>query len=250
MSSPHALTNIIYKNSSSSVVSSEVKRCATAARHEIAIRCHDTTTPIFQPLIIILHALCVPRQADNPPYPVFLLAAGVSQEFWKYWVQQYEVEQCNYPGRHYPNQPAAGHIDIRADVQMDLLYGSWSDDYGVPLLGSLGHSQLNSADTRLMTLFTSTSAALSIARRPLTDPHRMALAMIASADRPRSVAVSTSSPTPHESSGTIRSICIASRLQIELTFVTICTVCNRSLHNNQTCICQCTGTQIENAQPC
>eukprot|EP00808_Paulinella_micropora_P009420 g2024.t1 len=211
---------------------------------------HDTATPIFQPLI--LQALGVPLQADNPPYPVLLLAAGVGQELWNYCVQQYETDFKNSAITqadiiYDPNRP--GHI--RADVQIDLLYGAWSDDYGVPLLGSLGHSQLNRADTRLMTLFSiaTTSAALSIARRPLTDPHRMALAMIASADRPRPVAVSTSSPTPHDSSDTIHSICIACRLPIEPTLVTICTICNSLLHNSQTCICSCTGTQREIHSP-
>eukprot|EP00808_Paulinella_micropora_P021999 g81303.t1 len=107
-----------------------------------------------------------------------------------------------------------------------------------------------------MKLFKTTSAALSIARSPLTDPHRMALAMLAGADRPRPVAVSTSSPTvstsspaPYDSSGAIRSICIACRLPIEPTLVTICTICNSSLHNGQTCICPCTGTQREMQSP-
>eukprot|EP00808_Paulinella_micropora_P010453 g65699.t1 len=186
MSSPHALTNIdiVSNNSSSSVVSSEVKRWATAARHEIAIGGHDTATPIFQPLI--LQAL-----------------AAVGQQLWNYWVQQYETDFKNRAITqadiiYDPNRP--GHI--RADEQMDLLYGAWSDDYGVPLLGSLGNSQLDSADTRLMTLFTTTSAALSIARLP-----------------------------------------------IEPTLVTICTICNSALHNGQTCICPCTGTQREMQSP-
>eukprot|EP00808_Paulinella_micropora_P025523 g36193.t1 len=239
---------------SETLILSEVKRWATAARHEIAIGGHDTATPIFQPLI--LQALGVPRQADDPPYPVLLLAAGVGQQLWNYWVQQYETYFKNRAITqadiiYDPNRP--GHI--RADEQMDLLYCAWSDDYGVPLLGSLGHSQLDNADTRLMTLFTTTSAALAIARRPLTDPHRMALAMIADADRPRPVAVSTSSPTvstsstPHNSSDAIRSICIACRLPIERTLVTICTICNSALHNGQTCICPCTGTQREMQSP-
>eukprot|EP00808_Paulinella_micropora_P031163 g74085.t1 len=107
-----------------------------------------------------------------------------------------------------------------------------------------------------MTLFITTSAALSIARRPLTDPHRMALAMNAGADRPRPVAVSTcsptvstSSPTPHNSSDAIRNICKACMLPIEPILVTICTICNSALHNGQTCICQCTGTQREMQSP-
>eukprot|EP00808_Paulinella_micropora_P021445 g26976.t1 len=151
-------------NSTPSVISSEAKGWATAARREIVIGGHDTATPIFlQPLI--LQALGVPQQADNPPYPVLLLAAGVDQELWNYWVEQYETDFKNRAISqadiiYDPNQP--GHIT--AEVQMDLLYGAWSDDYGVPLLSSLGHSQLERSDTKLMTLFTTTSAALSIAR--------------------------------------------------------------------------------------
>eukprot|EP00808_Paulinella_micropora_P025342 g78162.t1 len=105
MLSPHAPTNIVSNNSSSSVVSSEVKRQATAARHEIAIGGHDTATPIFEPLI--LQALGVPRQASaaNPPYPVLLLAAGVGQELWNYWVQHYAVDFKN-----------------RAITQADIIY--------------------------------------------------------------------------------------------------------------------------------
>eukprot|EP00808_Paulinella_micropora_P031162 g74084.t1 len=124
MSSPHAPTkiDIVSNNSSSSVVSSEVKRSATAARHEIAIGGHDTATPIFQPFI--LQALGVPRQADDPPYPVLLLAAGVGQQLWNYWVQQYETDFKNRAITqadiiYDPNRP--GHI--RAGEQMDLLYG-------------------------------------------------------------------------------------------------------------------------------
>eukprot|EP00808_Paulinella_micropora_P007677 g61251.t1 len=235
-------------NSTPSVISSEAKRWATAARREIVIGGHDTATPIFQPLI--LQALGVPQQADNPPYPVLLLAAGVDQELWNYWAEQYETDFKNRAISqadiiYDPNQPD----HITAEMQMDLLYGAWSDDYGVPLLSSLGHSQLESSDTKLMTLFTTTSAALSIARRPLTDSHRMALAMIANADRPRPVAVSTSSPTPHDSSDAIRSVCIACRLAIEPTLVTICTICNSSLHNRQTCICPCTGAQRDLPSP-
>eukprot|EP00808_Paulinella_micropora_P021184 g3567.t1 len=130
MSSPHAPTNIdiVSNNSSSSVVSSEVKRWATAARHEIAIGGHDTATPIFQPLI--LQALGVPRQADDPPQTSSMiptdLAISERMSRWTFFT---------------------GHGLMN----------------GVPLLGSLGDSQLDSADTRLMTLFTTTSAALSIA---------------------------------------------------------------------------------------
>eukprot|EP00808_Paulinella_micropora_P027543 g67058.t1 len=240
MSSPHAPTNIdiVSNNSSSSVVNSEFKRWATAARHEITIGGHDTATPIFQSLI--LQPLVFLDKLTTLSIKCFSLH--------RVWANNFGTTGCSSmrPTSRIVQLPRQTSFMIPTDLAISERMCRRPSLRGM----------LDSTDTRLMTLFTTTSAALSIARRPLTDPHRMALAMIAGADRPRPVAVSTSSPTvstssptSHNSSDAIRSICIACTLPIEPTLVIICTICNSALHNGQTCICPCTGTQREMQSP-